>query len=90
MTFWIIWTVLLLWTVYSCLQMYRLDRIHRYRQQLLEEIHELTLVDIQRGLDYDWRYRDFGEVSFRQMMRFPWRSLPSYYASHTFHTKDVQ
>lgn len=64
---------------------FRLDRVSRYRLDLIDKIRDAYIADIDNGVfEKARRWDAFNEATFDEMVYKFWRPLNSFYKNDTF------
>ena len=62
----------------------RVDAVYAYRKYLIDAIHERNIRDIDKGIEYEWRWEYYETVSYDDMMMKFWKPLDSFYKEKDF------
>lgn len=67
--------------VYAC-ALYRNRKVFLEKTRVLDEVYRLNVIDIECGVDHQWRRQAFEEITYEQMFWKFWIPVKDFYRDH--------
>jgi hypothetical protein len=85
-----LFVVTLLVAVWALIGLRRNNKVYEYRVALLYAVGAASKIDLERGLNYRWRYDAFNQANYHEMVHKFWRPLNSFYPNFDFIDPDAR
>ncbi len=75
----ILFGIILTAQIAALLYLFRNNRVAKERHRIIDLIYALSLEDIKKGKDFNWRYEEFKTIGYTDMLLAFWKPVSSFY-----------